>query len=178
MKKILIQTLLALATVTACLAQIDTPPVPPPSPLGEPVDKVLGFLSQGSNFIIAPYGIWDSGKSRGGAGIGIGYHLSDFVVPNLRLDWLDHQLYMPSGSMQVQLPIYLKKDGSFKLTPFVLTGIATPLGGKQNDNGAAVGIFGIGTSLQISKRFGLIYDIEKWSGFAGNQHRFGFHYRF
>jgi len=158
-------------------------PVPTNAPatttgLGPQVDALTGFLAQGSNWMAAPYGIayHDAlGKTRFGGGVGIGYRISDYVIPTMRLDFLDRQFYMPSGSLQLQLPIHI---GKFTVIPLAFSGIASPIGGRQNGNGAVGGIFGTGAAIQLGKKFDIIADMEKWTSFSGNQYRLGFVYKF
>jgi hypothetical protein len=143
--------------------------------LSGPVTKVFEFLGQGSNYMIAPYGIVTSAGKCGG-GIAVGYKVSEFVVPMLRADYLDGTLFMPSASLQLQAPITL--TGKFTTIPFAFAGIATPLAGKGIDNGTAVGIFGAGMAARVSTHCDIVFDVEKWSGFSGQQYRFGVLYKF
>lgn len=162
----------------------DVTPITPPSILdntnatellGEPASRLLAFLSEGSNWIVAPYGIYSPTSKRVGGGIGIGYKLSDFVVPTLRLDYMDGQLFMPSGTLQLQAPLTL---GKVTVIPLVFTGVATPLTGKGNDNLTPVGMFGIGAAVRLGTHWDLLADYERWTGFSGNQIRAGFAYKF
>lgn len=147
--------------------------------LGEPADKIIQFLSVGSNWMVAPYGIIGhdaEGNSTAGGGIGAFYKLNEYAATGLRLDYLDGSLWMPSANFQLQLP--LKLAGKIEVIPFAITGIASPLSGKGADNGSAVGIFGAGLAARISKHWDIVYDIEKWTSFQGAQHRFGALYKF
>lgn len=167
----------------------DTNPAPPV--LSGPAWDAIQFLGSGSNWMIAPYGIfstgsrtsgsdWVAGKHSIGAGIGVGYKVSEFVVPTMRLDYLDGELWMPSASLQLQAPIKLLNKVT--LIPFVFGGLATPIAGKGKDNGTAIGIYGAGAAVRldfISKStskwvpIDVIADFEKWGGFDGSQYRFG-----
>lgn len=148
--------------------------------LGADLDAVANFLSQGSNWMVAPYGIAynSGGRTRFGGGIGVGYALNSYVVPTLRLDYLDSHFYMPSGSLQLQLPISPFKNPALAIVPFAFSGVATPIGGGGGNNGSVVGIFGAGAALRIAKHWDVIGDMEKWTTFSGNQYRFGFVYKF
>lgn len=148
-----------------------------PSGWGPAVDGVLNLLSQGSNFIVAPYGImWQSDKgNKFGGGVALAYKMSDFVVPSIRLDYLDGKVFMPSANLTLQAPITLNK---FVLVPFMFTGLATPLSGRQDENGTAVGIFGIGIAARVAAHWDILADYEKWTGYSGNQYRFGIAYKF
>lgn len=167
--------LLCLLVSTAHSQVINTNTSPPT--LEGPGMEFIEFLSQGSNWIIAPYGIYDSGSEQFGAGIGAFYQINNFVLAGMRLDGLGAEdgwdMWMPSGQIQLQAPLVL--FGKVKLTPFGFTGIATPVTGQQGDNGTGVGVFGAGLAVGISKNFHLVGDIEKWVGahFTGEQYRFG-----
>lgn len=153
-----------------------------------PATQVIDFLTQGSNYMIAPYGIITT-DGKVGAGIGIGYKVSDFVVPTLRIDALTDQpvsghqsgpqgvtVWMPSASLQLQAPLTIM--GKVTVIPFAFAGIATPVAGKGANNGTPVGIFGAGMAERLGTHWDLIQDFEVWSGFSGNQIRLGVVYKF
>lgn len=169
MKKLIIA--LFMAVTLPAFAQTNTPP-----PIdSEPWYKFLDFLSHSSNLIVAPYGIYDSGTKSAGGGIALAYKVSDYVLPTLRVDVIDKDVWMPSGSLQLQYPIPM---GKFTFIPFGFGGLATPLSGRGSDNGTAVGIIGLGADLKLSDHWGILGDVERWSGFNGYQFRGGFHYKF
>lgn len=179
--KISVLFLSLIASVTIALAQTNTPPVPAPTnappALSGPVMDALTFMSTATtNWMIGAYGIYDQGTKSAGGGIGVGYKLSDFVVPIMRLDYLNDGLWMPSGNLQLQLPLTIM--GKVTVIPLAFTGIATPLAGKGNDNGSAVGILGIGLAVRVAQHWDVLADYEKWSGFDGNQYRIAAAYKF
>lgn len=160
------------------LCQTNDPPastnLPPTIP--EIPGRILDFLSAtASNWYVAPYGIYSSDTETFGAGIGVGYAITPNVVTVMRMDYLNDEIWMPSGSVQLQAPILLM--GKVQVTPFAFGGIATPLSGRGDDNRTAAGIAGAGMATRF-KRVGLIYDIEYWSNFSGPQHRFGLFWKF
>lgn len=145
-----------------------------------PILEAWQFLTTpATNWIIVPYGmIWDKGsgqKNSYGGGIAAAYLLNAFVAPTIRLDYLDGRFWMPSGEVQLQVPVTIL--GKFEVIPFGFTGIGTPISGSDK-NGQVTGIFGIGGAVKITKHFDLIADYEKWTGFSGNQYRFGVGYKF
>lgn len=148
-----------------------------PSGWGPAYDGFLNLLSQGSNFIVAPYGImWQSDHgNKFGGGVALAYKMSDFIVPSLRLDYLDGQIFMPSANLTLQAPVTLN---NVTVIPFGFSGLATPLSGKQDQNGTAVGIFGVGLAIRLGSKVDILADYEKWTGFSGNQYRFGIAYKF
>src|SRR5882757_3770262 len=87
---------------------------------------IFEFLGNGSNFMFAVYGIAGVDFKKFGGGVAIAYKITDFVAPVARLDYYDGNLWMPSGSLQLQVPL---KFGSVKIIPFGFSGIATPVGG-------------------------------------------------
>ncbi|HSM84600.1 MAG TPA: hypothetical protein VLT16_00555 [Candidatus Limnocylindrales bacterium] len=179
MKKFLGAVLLVglmLAGAVESQAQIVDTNMPAPSPvLSGPATQVIDFLTTGSNWMVAPYGIVTT-DSKFGGGIAFGYKLSDFVVPTMRLDYLEGQLWMPSASLQLQAPLTIM--GKITAIPFTFAGIATPISGAGNNNGSAVGIFGAGAAIRLSSKVDVVGDYEKWSGFKGGQIRFGILYKF
>lgn len=176
MKKLFISLLLALG-VTAWAQTTNTNSTPI---ISGPIDQAITFLGTGSNWMVAPYGIYNPQTGEAGAGVGAGYKLSDFVVPTMRIDVLDvrkpEEIWMPSVNLQLQVPMLL--FGKLYVVPFVSSGIATPISGKGDDNGTAVGIFGGGLAVRLASHWALIGDYEKWTGFEGEQIRFGFLYKF
>lgn len=148
------------------------------APVANPIvdSPIFGFLSQGTNWMIAPYGIANTTAGKYGGGVALAYKLSDFVAPMMRVDYYDGTIWMPSASLQLQAPITL--FGKVTVIPFAFSGIGTPLAGKGKDNGSAVGIFGAGLAARVSTKFDLVADVEKWSGFNGQQIRFGVLYKF
>lgn len=159
-----------------------TPPTPPP--LGDPPPLFTGparqafdFLTANStNWMVVPYGIVSSKFDKYGAGIAVAYKLSEFVAPALRLDYYNGRVWMPSASLQLQAPVRIMNK--FELIPFAFSGLATPITGKGQENGSAVGLFGAGAAVRIGKKWDIIGDVEKWSGFEGLQYRMGVVFKF
>lgn len=157
--------------------------------LSGPLVDVFRFVSSGTNWVIAPYGIVakSDAKYTVGGGIALAYHLSDFVMPMMRLDYMDHKLYMPSANLQLQAPVTL--FGKVTTIPFAFAGIATPISGTGNNNGTVVGIFGAGLALRLDflgsgkfwQKSDLVWDVETWNGAAFHnqqQMRFGWAFKF
>jgi hypothetical protein len=146
------------------------------------VSSALDFFSRGTNYFAAVYGI-DSQANGVGGGVAVGYKISDYVAPVMRLDYLDGTVWMPSASLQLQVPVPL--FGKVLVIPFSSAGIATPIAGKGKDNLSAVGIFTAGAAVRLdflpwswAKKVDLVGDVEKWSGFEGLQYRAGVLYKF
>lgn len=173
MKKIL--TFIACIVSFAAIAQTNSV-TDTNSVITGPAGKIITFLGEGSNYIIAPYGIYDTGSKSFGGGIGIGYKLNDFVVPTIRLDYINKDIWMPSGNVQLQAPMTL--FNKVTTIPFVFAGAATTVSGRGSQNGEAVGIFGVGMAVRIGKHWDVVGDWEQWSTFKGDQYRFGFAYKF
>jgi hypothetical protein len=170
-------SLLALASpVVAGEVQTNTPPV-----ISGPAAGAWSFITTAgaSNWIVAPYAIYDDGNKEFGAGVGVGYQISQFVVPTLRMDYLDEQIWMPSASLQLQVPVTIM--GKFTATPFAFAGMATPIGGQHDENGSLVGIYGVGLAITLKQdRLYLLTDVEQWNGahFSGLQYRAGIGIKF
>lgn len=144
---------------------------------GEHVGKVVDFLSMtGSNWSVIPFAIYSEDTKGGGVGLAAMYSMTDFAGAFLRLDYLEGDIFMPSGNFQLQIPV--KLAGKVTVVPFVLGGIATPLSGRGDDNGDPIGIFGMGMGLKVSRKVSVVYDSEVWSKFDGWQHRLGVLWRF
>lgn len=179
---------LSLLAVMFCLtgfSQTNTPPLPPPLAVGtndvptlpEHVNTWLNFLSATStNWMFVTYGLYATEPDRFGGGVAAAYSLSDYAATGLRLDYIDGEFWMPSVNIQLQLPI--KVMNKLTVVPFVLSGLATPISGAGDKQDTVTGIFGGGLALRITKHADLIYDCEAWTGFPGNQHRFGFLWKF
>lgn len=145
---------------------------------------ITSTLSQGTNYIGATYGIYDMKTKEFGGGIGVGYKINDYVVTVVRLDAISDHLFVPSGSIQLQVP--MKFLGRIEVTPFTFSGVATSLNGDDN-NGEAIGIFGVGGAIKFGNNEsawyvpkGLIGDYEHWTGggFNDDQVRFGVLFKF
>lgn len=160
-----------------CRAQVDTntPPGLTNSVPGA-LEGVFTFLGSGSNWMVAPYGLYDTGAKKPGGGVGLFYAITPNVVTGMRLDYVDGSLFMPSGNLQLQVPINFSP--TVALVPFTFAGIAAPIGSGGISSDAPIGIFGIGGALRITKKVDLVGDYEKWTGFPGSQIRFGFLYKF
>jgi hypothetical protein len=176
MKKLFASLLAVCALALSGYSQVLNTNTTPPT-LEGPGLELIQFLSQGSNWIVAPYGIYDDGSKQFGAGIGAFYEVSSFFLVGMRLDGLGNdtgwELWMPSGQVQLQAPFML--FGKVKVTPFGFGGIATPLSGQGDENGTPVGIFGAGLAVGVYKNLHLVADVEEWVGanFSGEQYRFG-----
>lgn len=178
-----IRLMAVLFMASACVgarAQISTNGVTltNPPPVVTLSGKVLGFLSQGSNFLIAPYGIYSTGTKSAGGGVAVAYKVNDFVLPTIRLDYLDKNFYQGDFTTQLQYPITLSQS-NLTVIPFVLGGVATPFGGAGSANTTVQGIAGLGMALRLDflggfgKQCDLVADWEKWSASPGDQYRFG-----
>lgn len=122
------------------------------------------FLSSATtNIIIVPYGIVSEDFKKFGGGIALGYELSPNVVPFLRIENYNGDFFMPSGTVQLQVPIHF---GSSVIVPLVYSGIAVPLGNHSAD--PVVGIVGTGAAIRLGRSFDLIGSYEVRSS-VGNQ---------
>lgn len=177
MKKLILATVLALLTF-ASSAQTNTNNAPV---ISGPAADAWAFITTAgvTNWMIAPYAIYSTTSKEFGGGLGVGYRLSDFVVPTLRVDYLNKEIWMPSANLQLQVPVTIL--GKVTVIPFTFAGVATTVSGGGTDNGAAVGMLGVGGAIRLSTHFDVIGDYELWNGGpfrSDNQIRFGFVWKF
>lgn len=138
---------------------------------------VISFLQGGSNWFVVPFGtLWDhkvNGKSETdfGGGIALGYKVSEYFAPVMRLDYLAGDLWLPSGTIQLQVPIHLGKK--FTVYPFAFGGVGTAISGDGKNNGEANAIYGMGVAIVLSKKVDIVADWEQWSELPGDQWRLG-----
>lgn len=172
----------AMAAVPAPAAETNTTPI-----VSSPVWE---FVTAGaSNWYFGTYVIYDTTSKDFGGGIGAGYKLSEFVVPIMRVDYLNRggksfkeNIFIPSGNIQLQVPV--KLFGKVTVTPFAFTGVATSIN-NGSDSGDVIGIFGTGAYLGLGEHawyvpVNVIADYERWtgSGFNDDQIRCGLVWHF
>lgn len=139
----------------------------------------MNWASQGSNFIVVPYGIvttGNNGKYGAGGGVALAYAVSQYLESGMRMEYLNKAFYQASFSGQIQVPITL--FNKVTIVPFVLGGVAVPFGGGASSPGTVQGIAGTGLAVRLSSKVDLIGDVEKWSATPGQQFRFGIGYKF
>lgn len=175
-------TLAAIVTMLFCLS-VYSQDAPLPAETAAPVSivssPIFKFFQDGSNWVIAPFAIYDSTTKTYGGGIAAAYKAREFVVPVLRLDILNGGAYVPSGAMQLQMPITL--FGRVTGTPFAFSAVATAVNNQKGKSGEVIGIFGTGIIIELpgnDKWYVPDYflaDYERWSGagFNDNQYRVG-----
>lgn len=177
MKKLLLSAIIGLSCLVAGAADIITvnTNTSPPT-LEGPGIIALNFLSQGTNWSVAPYGLYDTHTKKGGVGVGAFYHVTDIFSAGMGLDYINDEIWMPSGNLQLGLPITIM--GKVKLTPLAYTGLSTSISGRGDRNGDAVGIFGAGGAFTVWKDLSLGIAWEKRSTFEGELLRFGASWKF
>jgi hypothetical protein len=120
-----------------------------------------------TNLIVIPYGISSTDFKQFGGGLAVGYELSPNVVPFLRMEYYAHEFFMPSGTVQLQVPFHL---GGLTLIPFAYTGVAVPLGKHSSD--PVVGLVGTGAAVRLGNKFDVLAAFEMRSS-TGNQIELG-----
>lgn len=147
---------------------------------GPVVDAISFAATEGAtNWMFGIYGINSFTSHQWGGGIGAGYKLSSFVMPVMRLDYIGGEVWMPSGNLQLQVPLML--FGKVEAIPLTFAGVATTVAGGGSENGAAVGILGIGMAVKVASWVDLIADYELWNGgpfHQDNQIRFAAAFKF
>jgi hypothetical protein len=123
------------------------------------------FLSNATtNIIIVPYGIASTDFKKFGGGVAIGYELSQNVVPFLRIENYNGDFFMPSGTVQLQVPF---RFGGFTIVPLAYTGVAVPLD-NSHVNDPVVGIVGTGAAIRLGAKLDLLASYEVRTS-TGNQ---------
>lgn len=151
------------------------------SMISGPVADAFNFVTREgiTNWWICPFATYsETGKDFGG-GLAIGYNLSQFVAPVLRIDYLRGSCYSMQGDLQLQVPV--KLFGKVEVVPFGFAGAATALSDAGGHEGELIGVFGVGAAVRLSKHFDVAFDWEMWSGGqfdADHQWRFGLLYKF
>lgn len=151
----------------------------PASVANSSLARVLNFLatnqellSTNRHWTFVPYvshaeGLLDSqGKDASwGGGVAALYPLTDYLRGGFRMQYFAGEWFMPSVNVQLQSSYYLFGTKA-SWTPFVFTGLASPIGGSQ-ENGDVGALYGIGLSVKvpINERWsvGGGYAIENWS---------------
>jgi hypothetical protein len=196
MKRIIL-ALTILATAFAATAQTNIPPANTNLSVGQNLSLALQTLVSSTNMLWEAHATYTPSLAQHvGGGVGGYYLLSQTgsgtvtldTYTGLRIDWVDGGFWMPQGNVGLQTPITVFSN--LVVTPFTYAGIGVPLsgasiggisiGGSVKDNdGQATAIIGAGGAisfLSLDKgkwNAGILADVEKWSGFSGNQFRFG-----
>lgn len=184
-----VSELLALTT----LAQ-ETNTVPTVNTNQATIASALGtiftqFTSGGTNWYFPVYGTYASQlKEKWGGGFGAFYPLSDYILAGVRMDYIDDELWMPSGNATLQVPLHPFKW--LTITPLGYAGIGIPISGAtfgdytvpgsiHNNDGQVTAIYGYGVAVGIYKSkdakwsLSAFWEHEKWSGFPGSQEHGG-----
>lgn len=166
-----------IAIELACfVSQAQTLTNTSPPMLQGPLIDLAATLSTATNWAVAPYAIYDTGTKKAGAGVTALYNLNANFATGVGLDYLNSEVWLPSGQVQFQAPIIIAQKVT--LIPFGFTGIATPVSGKGSSNGSAVGLFGAGMALKINSHLDIFGAISKWTGFEGEKYYGGIAYKF
>lgn len=141
--------------------------------------KVIEFLATNQellntnrNWIFVPYashaeGLLDSqGEDASwGGGVAALYPLNNYLRGGFRMQYFAGEWFMPSVNVQIQSS-YKIFGSRASWTPFVFTGIATPIGGSS-ENGEIGALYGAGLSIKFPLgdkwEIGGGYAIESWS---------------
>lgn len=129
-------------------------------------------LTTGSNYFAAVDGMYSVNNGQWGGGLALGYKVSDWFAPILRLDYFGSRFYMTSGNIELQVP--QKLLGKIPVTPFITAGVGTPFSGANDLNGTPVGIAGVGAVIKFGwlgqnwfcQHAFIAGDYETWTGLA------------
>lgn len=131
-----------------------------------------------TNWFAVTYALYAPGVSeKWGGGVGVFYPVTDYFLAGVRVDYLDGGFWMPSGNATIQVPL---RVGKVSFTPFGYAGVGVPINLPGESSGSdrdIAGIIGYGLAVKLygGDRWGvgLIGDVETWTGFPGQQYRFG-----
>jgi hypothetical protein len=176
MKNLMLAIIGAVAILTATTAvNAQTTNAPPATNTWEQITGTLNDIGSASNWMFAAYGIYDFTTAKAGGGLAAVYNVTDLVGTTLRLDYINDQLWRPSGGLQIQYPIKLF-NGKITVIPFVDSGLSTAIGGAGDKNGSAIAIYGTGAAIRIGSRWDILGNYERWDN--DSQVRFGALYKF
>ena len=148
--------------------------------LSGPFIDVLSKVATLTNWGVSTFGIYEpasgSHKSTFGAGALALYNITPVVATGIGIDYLENQVTMPSAQVQFQLPLLIGGTNGVLVRPFAFTGVATPIGGKGQDNGAVVGLFGAGLGVRIVGGLNAYYAIEQRTAQPAPWHLLGIAY--
>lgn len=192
MKKILLSLLAVGLLAFAGYSQpvtINTNTSPPT--LSGPAVTGFNWLLTVTNIMPAAYGIYTD------HGYGFGVEALYNIVPastntfgvasgfgfDCVFDKSTHHdnITMPSIQAQLQAPLFVA--GKITTVLFGVTGVATPIGGEQSNNGNVSGIFGAGLAAVVAGKIDtshldLFYAYEYRTTESSGWHLFGLAYRF
>jgi hypothetical protein len=177
--------LFALALVALCLsipvfAQTSPPPTPDPTiqnGLQQIVDAIGGSAT---NWYFTGYGIYAPKLAQQwGGGGALLYKINNNFLIGPRMDYVNGGFEMITGNVTFQVPLQPAKNIApwLWVTPFIYVGAGSPISGPNKGN--MTGITGAGGEISLYRsangfvKLGLVGDIEKWTGFEGQQYRIG-----
>lgn len=116
--------------------------------------------------------------SKFGGGLAVGYRINDYLVPFVRIGYIDKNVTTVSATAQLQLPVTL--FGKVTAIPLTYAGTGTSVSGKGGRNGDVVGILGAGAGIRIGSRFDILatYELQTGSGIMDHLALFGVGYKF
>jgi hypothetical protein len=141
--------------------------------------QVFDFVKNGSNIVTAVYGIASKesggGKLQYGGGVGVGYKITPWLVPFMRIEDLSGELSFMSASLQLQAPTRLSWTGiswlsNVVVNPFAGVGVETPISGLGGNTSTVAASVFAGADIHISKSLAIIGDYETVTG-GGHQKR-------
>jgi hypothetical protein len=158
----------AILTVGFCLlglavnAQTDTnsaPPAPTSITLTTAGETILDHLKKATNYAVVPYLSYGLDNHKVGGGVLALYNFNDFVGAGIGADYLG-SFSLVSGNVQLKVPIKpLAFIGgnfatNFTATPFIYSGMGTPISGAGNHNGGISTHAGAGAYFDVAKLWG------------------------
>lgn len=155
----------------------------------------IGFaqqVSDGHSLTVALYPGWspnlevEGRHEPWGFGAAALYRVNTHAFVGMRLDWLADSFWSPSAAVNLEADVQLFPGSlNLNLTPFALSGVAVPIAGVGDKNGAPSAIVGGGIYATIwrpteNASLQVFYAYERWVGLNADVHRPGaaFTFRF
>ena len=162
---ILLGALLACAPVfaqtnaaTATAQSPDTNAVAPGGLLATG-ELILKDLQSATNYAVAPYLSYGLNNHKFGGGVLALYNFNNFIGAGIGADYLG-QFSLVSGNVELKLPLRpLAFTGwsfatNIVTTPFIYTGLGTPMSGAGGNNGGISTHIGGGLNMDVAKLWG------------------------
>ena len=163
---LVVETLAVALSVIPALAQTNSAVSPTPMSVTE---NAVASVMTASNWLVIPFGIYDTGTKLFGGGVAVVYNLSSptnaiRVGLMTRMDYINNEVWEPGANLKLGMPFRLNNGAV--ITPITFAGTAIAVSGKGSANGTLAGIVGLGADIDFplfNRRWNFIFDVEKWT---------------
>lgn len=143
----------------------NTPPAAPPTGgLLAAGETIWSDLESATNYGVAPYLSFGLNNHKVGGGVLALYNFNNFIGAGIGADYLG-SFSLVSGNVQLKLPLQPLQftkwpwATNITLTPFVYTGIGTPLSGSGQNNGGVSTHIGVGDYITFGHLWGGRFEV-------------------